>query len=134
MDKFRRLSAPIAYIVTFGILVLGIQMPAQAAIVGTDAVVSSELHQQNRDRLQQMLGRDDVKQQLLAAGADPAQVVERVNALSDDEVQALTAKVDQMPAGGDGVLGVVVFVFIVLLITDILGFTDIFPFVKKTAR
>jgi hypothetical protein len=41
---------------------------------------------------------------------------------------------DQLPAGGDAVgvlIGASLFVFIVLLITDILGFTDVFPFVKS---
>jgi hypothetical protein len=48
-------------------------------------------------------------------------------------VQTLAANMDQLPAGGDG-LGLLVFLFIVLLITDILGFTNIFPFVKHPKR
>jgi UPF0716 family protein affecting phage T7 exclusion len=39
-----------------------------------------------------------------------------------------------MPAGGDAlgvVVGAAVLIFLILLVTDILGLTDIFPFVKK---
>jgi hypothetical protein len=134
MDKLRRLSKPVVYAVTVGMLALSVHMPAaQAAIVGTEAVVSAQQAVQDRSRLQDLLSREEVKQQLLAAGVDTGQVAARVDALSDDEVHQLAAKMDQLPAGGDA-LGVALFVFVLLLITDILGLTDIFPFVKKPVR
>jgi hypothetical protein len=74
-----------------------------------------------------------VKAQLVARGVDPAQVQARLESLTDEEVQTLAANMDQLPAGGDA-LGLLVFLFIVLLITDILGFTNIFPFVKHPKR
>jgi hypothetical protein len=135
MEKLRRLAKPVVYAVTVGMLALSVHMPAaQAAIVGTEAVVSAQQASQDRSRLQDLLSREEVKQQLLAAGADAGQVAARIEALSDEEVHQLAAKMDQLPAGGDSFFGAVVFVFIVLLITDILGLTDIFPFVKKPAR
>lgn len=134
MDKLRRLSKPLAHLIAFGMLALSVHLPsAQAAIVGTDIVVNVQQAAADRDRVQTLLSRDDVKQQLLSAGVDPNQVAARIDALSDAEVQQLAAKMDQLPAGGDA-LGVAVFVFVLLLITDILGFTDIFPFVRKPAR
>jgi len=62
-------------------------------------------------------------------GVDPAQARERVKALDDQQVRDLAARIDQLPAGGD-VLGIIVTIFIVLLITDILGFTKVFPFTR----
>jgi hypothetical protein len=50
--------------------------------------------------------------------------------MTDEEVRALNQKMDEMPAGS-GVVGAVVLIFLVLLITDIAGLTDVFPFVKK---
>ena len=134
MNKLRRLARPISYIVTVGVLALSVHLPAaHAAVIGTEAVVSTQQAEIDRSRVQSLLGRAEIKQQLLAAGVDPSQVSERVDALNDNEVHQLAAKIDQLPVGGDG-LGVLVFVFIVLLITDILGFTDVFPFVKKPVR
>ena len=133
MDKLRNLSRPISYFVVLGVLALSVHFPAQAAVIGTEAVVSAQQAEQDRSRVQDLLSREEVKQQLLAAGVDPRDVAARVDALSDQEVHQLAAKMDSMPAGGDA-LGVLVFVFVVLLITDILGFTDIFPFVKKPTR
>jgi len=63
----------------------------------------------------------------------PADVKARVAAMTDQEVTQLAGQIERLPAGGDGVGGVlflVVFVFLVLLITDILGFTKIFPFTR----
>jgi hypothetical protein len=110
---------------------------AQAAMVGTEQVVTEALGGQAADearqRLAALLARDDVAAALQQHGVDAAQARARVDSLSDAEVVRLSGQVDQLPAGGD-VLGVAVFLFLVLLLTDVLGYTDIFPFVKKTAR
>lgn len=134
MDKLRRLARPLSAVVTLGLLALSVHLPtARAAIIGTQAVVSAQQAEQDRGRVQELLNREAVQRQLLAAGVDPRDVAARVDALGNDEVHQLAAKIDELPAGGDA-LGVLLFVFIVLLITDILGFTDVFPFVQKPAR
>jgi len=135
MDIFRRLTKPVSHLLAFGILALSLHLPAaQAGMIGTGAVVNATQAQQDRARLHDVFNREDVKAQLIARGVDPAQVQARVDSLTDQEVQSLAGKLDQVPAGGDSVLGVLVFIFIVLLITDILGFTNIFPFVKHPKR
>ena len=135
MEKLRRLTKSVSHLVAFGILALSLHLPAaHAGMIGTEAVVNATQIQQDRERLRDIFNRDDVKAQLLARGVDPAQVQARVDSLTDQEVQSLSGKIDQLPAGGDSLLGVLVFIFIVLLITDILGFTNIFPFVKHPKR
>jgi hypothetical protein len=99
-------------------------------MVGTEAVVNAAQTQQYRERLLTALNRDDVQAQLLARGVEPAQVQARVDSLTDEEMQTLATNMDQLPAGGDGLVGALVFIFIVLLITDLLGLTNIFPFVR----
>ena len=135
MEKLRLLAKPVAHVVVLGLLALSLHLPAaNAAMVGTDAVVNAAQAQQSRERVLSQLNRADVKAELMARGVDPAQVQARLDSLTDEEVQTLAAKMDQLPAGGDSVLGWLVFIFIVLLITDILGFTNIFPFVKHPKR
>ena len=134
MEKLRRLTKPVSHLVVLGMLALSLHLPtASAALVGTETVVNAAQVQQSRERVQSTLNRDDVKAQLMARGVDPAQVQARLDSLTDGEAQTLAAKMDQLPAGGDG-LGLLVFIFIVLLITDIMGFTNIFPFVKHPKR
>ena len=135
MEILRRITKPVGHLVIFSLLMLSLPLPAaHAGMIGTEAVVNAAQVQQDRERLRDVFNRDDVKAQLLARGVDPAQVQARVDSLTDQEVQSLSGKIDQLPAGGDSLLGVLVFIFIVLLITDILGFTNIFPFVKHPKR
>ena len=135
MEKLRRLTKPVNHLVVFGLLALTLHLPAaQAGMIGTEAVVNAAQVQQDRERLRGALNRDDVQTQLIARGVDPSQVQARIDSLTDQEVQALAAKMDQLPAGGDSGLGLLVFIFVVLLITDILGFTNVFPLVKHPKR
>ena len=135
MKILHRITKPVSYLVVLSLLALNLYLPAaHAGMIGTEAVVSAAQVQQDRERLRDVFNRDDVQAQLLARGVDPAQVQARVDSLTDQEVQSLSGKIDQLPAGGDSFLGALVFVFIVLLITDILGFTNIFPFVKHQKR
>jgi hypothetical protein len=82
-------------------------------------------------RLAAMLDRGDVAAALQARGVSLQAARERALSLSDAEAQQLMAQIDSAPAGGDGVLGTVVFIFVLLLITDILGFTKVFPFTRS---
>ena len=131
MDTFRRMAKPVSYAVAAGMLALSLHLPvANAAMVGTEAVVHAAQAQQQRDRIHQALDREDVKMKLASLGVDPAQVQARVDALTDDETQRLAKHLDEMPAGGD-IVGALVLIFLVLLITDLLGLTDVFSFTKK---
>lgn len=135
MEMLRRLTKPVSHLVVLSLLALNFYSPAaHAGMIGTEAVVNAEQAQLNRARLHNAFNRDDVQAQLLARGVDPAQVQARVDNLTDEEMQTLAARMDQLPAGADSLLGALVFVFIVLLITDILGFTNIFPFINHPKR
>lgn len=113
------------------LLAVSILVPtANAGMVSTDALAQQQAVEDARDRIQAALNRDDVRAQLMAFGVDPADAQARVAALTDAEAQQLAAQMDEMPAGGS-VVGWAVFVFLVLLFTDIMGWTDIFPFVNS---
>jgi hypothetical protein len=104
-------------------------IPANATLVATDQLVDAARVQEGRDRLNGFLARADVRSQLEQMGVNPSDAQARANAMTDEEIQGLSGKIDQLPAGGD-VLGVIVFIFVLLLITDILGLTKIFPFTR----
>lgn len=114
-------------------LSFGIQTSAFAGMVSTDDAVDHALAEQGRAKIIALIDREDVSLQLQAKGVTHDQAVARVNALSDEEVIQVSGKLDQLPAGGD-VLGLLFTVFIVLLVTDILGFTKVFPFTRAMRR
>jgi len=131
MNTFRRFAKPVSFAVAAGMLALSLHVPAaRAALVGTEAVVQASQALAERDRLRDTLNRVDVKERLVSLGVDPAQVQARVDALTDDEAMRLSKQMDEMPAGGDAI-GWLVFIFVLLIITDVLGLTDVFPFTKK---
>ena len=65
-----------------------------------------------------------------AQGVSPQAAAARVKAMSDAEVAQLAGRIDQAPAGGD-VLGMLFTIFIILLVTDIMGLTKVFPFTRS---
>jgi hypothetical protein len=83
-----------------------------------------------RQRVSQTLERADVVAALQARGVDVDAARERVAALSDAEAALVAEKIDRLPAGADGIVGTIVFIFVLLLVTDILGFTKVFPFTR----
>ena len=116
------------------VLVIAIWSPANpvnAAMVST-AQISTEGSnaQTERARIRAWLTRKDVAERLQLYGVNRAAAEERVAALTDDEARTLADKLDSLPAGGD-VIGALVLVFVILLVTDILGYTKVFPFTRS---
>ncbi len=103
---------------------------AYAGMVGTDRIAASAQSQTQREQIRAFLDREDVRKELQTQGIDADTAKARVNALTDQEVQKVAGKLDKMPAGGD-ILGILFTIFIVLLVTDILGFTKVFPFTRS---
>lgn len=134
MKIFRDHRKPVIAVAAAAFLTAMLPMPAaHAALVSTDRVVTTE-SQEARAKINAFLSRDDVRQQMEALGVSPDQAKERVAALSDEEVAQIEGKLDSMPAGQDffgAVLGVALVVFVVLLITDLLGYTNAFSFTNK---
>ncbi|MES2546915.1 MAG: PA2779 family protein [Pseudomonadota bacterium] len=114
------------------ILFTGSIQSLQAAMISTEQVsnsASTAQSTQDREKIVSMLSRDDVQSQLVMRGIDPTEAKSRVAALTDDEASSLAAQLDKAPAGG--IIGAILLVFFVLVLTDILGFTKIFPFTRS---
>lgn len=123
----------IVKLVLVSFIFLNMQQMAFAGMVGTTELIDDELVLSDKQKVLDMLARDDVRAKLESLGVNPDDARLRVENMTQEEIQQLASEMKELPAGS-GALGVIAFVFIVLLITDILGYTDIFPFVKKTAR
>jgi hypothetical protein len=120
MSALRRLVACLL-IVTTGLTAV----PVHGAMLAADVSNTGA-----RGRIAAALEREEVRAQLAARGVSLEQAQARVAALTDAEAADLAARLDELPAGGVDVLGVALVVFLVLLVTDILGYTKIFPFTR----
>jgi len=117
-------------VVILSMLAMGLPMQtAFAGMVNTDQAVSHELAGQDRAKIKSFIDREDVLVQMQQQGVTAGEAKARVNALTDEEAHKIAGKLDQLPAGGD-ILGLLFTVFIILLITDILGLTKVFPFTR----
>jgi hypothetical protein len=99
-----------------------------AGVVSTEQVLQQEAAIDTAS-LVSALDREDVRAQLVDMGVDPEQAKLRIAALDDEQIGAIQAHMDALPAGG-GVLEVVLAVLVVLVILDLVGVTNIFPFIR----
>jgi hypothetical protein len=120
----------IACALIVSIIGLGMPSSSMAGIVTTDEARAGL----KRDQVTSFLERSEVRERMQALGVDPDAAHARVAALSDAEVAALADQLDQLPAGGSDVLTAVVVVFLILVILDLLGVTNIFPSTKSMRK
>ena len=133
LKKFMR---PVSLLLVVSFCLLNFNVPnAQAKMVGTDAMIAEQQALDQQAQVADFMAREDVKQIMTQYGVDPVEAQQRVDSLSDKELASLASSIDQLPAGAGGVgvvVGAVVLIFLVLLITDLVGLTHVFPFVNHS--
>ncbi|MBT8430274.1 MAG: PA2779 family protein [Gammaproteobacteria bacterium] len=121
-DTLRKM---VAMLLVLSMSLLGVPAASLAAPIGTDTLVQLEQRGELLSRIQTQLARDDVRAQFLQRGVSPTEVDARVAALSTEELQMLSMQLDELPAGGS-LLAVIGVVFVVLLILELVGVTNVF--------
>lgn len=114
------------------ILFTGSIQTVQAAMISSEQVAEqafSGAADQDRARIISALSREDVQVALVARGIDPVQARDRVASLTDEEASTMASQIENAPAGG--IIGAIILIFLVLLLTDILGFTKVYPFTRS---
>lgn len=120
----------LATILMFNTALLGFPTTALASPISTQTLIQLEARQAKIDGLQALLLRDDIQQSLISLGVAPQDAQQRVATLTDEELTALEQQLDSLPAGGD-LLAVVGVVFVVLIILDLVGVTNVFTSITK---
>jgi hypothetical protein len=134
MSIHRRLSKPIALAMAAALFSASLPIgAARAGLVPTEQLVDQRTAASDRERLATILLRDDVRQQMEALGVDRNEAMARLASLSDQEIQQIAGRIDELPAGQNILVGVLIVAGAVLLglvITDLLGITDVFTVVR----
>ena len=105
-----------------------------AAMIGTETVVDTQRGREARNLIHAVLAREDVQTALKSHGIDPLEAEARIDSLSDEEVIRIADQIDQLPEGAgtlEFILIVILVLFLVLVIFDLTGVTDVFPFIKS---
>ena len=129
----KRKTIAIPVIIALSILSI-ISAPARAAMIDTGEILKQNQHDLSRNRIKMLLDRSEVQKLFATWGVSSKEAKERIDSLTDKEIENIASKIDQLPAGGDAVgtiVGAALIVFIILLVTDILGLTDVFPFIRS---
>ena len=119
---------PIAWLLS-ALMVIMPMMPAQAAMIDNNQIINPVQADEARQDLNRFLDREDTRQQLMDWGVSTDVVKDRVDSLTDAELARINSEIDNLKAGGTSVLGVLLVIFIVFVITDVIGATNIFPFI-----
>jgi hypothetical protein len=103
------------------------QMASTEVLLGHSVTVSS------KEKVLQFIVREDVAKTFKEMGVNPKMIEQRLASMTDEEASKIAYQIDTLPAGGGGLSSLIsaaVLVFLVLLITDILGFTKVFTFTQ----
>ena len=135
MIVLRKRLKPMSICLT--VIMFLISAPVQsvsATMIDTETIMDSARGQEAREYLHQLLVRKDIQDAIVAQGVNPSEAWARINSLSDKEVISIVDQIDRLPAGGGVVEFLVVIIlvgFIVLVVLDLTGVTDVFPFIKS---
>lgn len=134
MKLLRQKAKPVSVFMTILILLLAIPYQSVfAAMIGTETAIDMARGQEARDYLNRMMIREDVQTAFTSYGINPLEAKARLDTLSDAEIMRIYNQIEQLPAGGSDLgtaLIAVGVIFIVLFITDLLGYTDVFSFTR----
>jgi hypothetical protein len=135
MQGLRQLRRGVALVLAVVMFVISMPLGvAQAALVSTEEVLAAGDAAADRARVLAFLDRAEVREQIAALGVDPTEAAARVAALSDAQVREIAGQLEDLPAGQSAVgavVGAIIIIFLVLLVTDLLGLTNVFPFVRR---
>lgn len=135
MIHFKR---SVSALVATSVLLASTWTNAQAATISTQEIAAVQAVETGlidavtaRAHIDATLARADLQAALQERGVNIDQIRARVAAMTDTEAQQLATQIDQAPAGASDILGALIFIFVLLLVTDILGLTKVFPFTRS---
>jgi len=121
----------IAQVLSIVILFSGVfSSVAQAQMISAPQIQQQYDKTELLSALDKTLAKENVQKTLTSLGVDSNLIKERANNLTSEELAQLNSQIDELPVGS-GALGLIVLIFVVFVITDMLGATDVFPFVNK---
>ncbi len=101
---------------------------AMADVVSSEQVLASQQFNYNRQQVMSFVHDAAVQNKLVALGVTPAVAQQRIANMTNDELIALNTQLNDMPAGG--IVDTVVTVLVVVAVLDLMGLTDVYPFIN----
>jgi len=113
----------IIHCLLIGFAALVVTLPGHAAMVGT---AQMQADPQSIELVNIADMRSWIEEQLVLGGVPRTDAVSRVAAMTDVQVASLHQRIEQEPAGGNALVLIVV----IVLFTELMGYTDFIPFLR----
>lgn len=127
-------ARPIVHCMVAAMLIVTLPMaPSHALMIGTEQLIEDS-QPTSKSELREFFSRADVISQMQRLGIDANEAKLRIDSLTDEELRVIAGRLDELPAGEgavETVVGAALLIFIILLLTDLLGLTDVFPFIRR---
>jgi len=121
MNKFLKVSiASLIFVFSIG--------QATAGVFSSDQVIANQQHQYNKQQVLSFVDNAEVQNKLIELGVSPDEAKQRIANMTNQELEALNNEINDMPAGG--IVGTIVTVLVVVAILDLMGITDVYPFIR----
>lgn len=101
---------------------------ASAGVISSEQVIAKQQHHYNKQLVLSFLDTAEVQQKLVQLGVSQQDAAQRIANMTDAELAALNNQLHEMPAGG--VVGTIVTVLVVVAVLDLMGLTDVYPFIR----
>jgi hypothetical protein len=101
---------------------------ATAGVYTSEQAISSQQYQYNKQQVLTLVNSAEVQQKLMTLGVSPAEAQIRVDSMTNDELITFNQQMNDMPAGG--IVGTIVTVLVVVAVLDLMGITDVYPFIR----
>ena len=125
MNKFLKAS------ILCPVLVFGMSQ-ANAAVFSSEHVMAKQQFNFNKQQVLSFVDSAEVQNKLIELGVSPADAKQRIANMTAEELNALNTQMNDMPAGG--VVGAIVTVLAIIALLDLLGVTDVYPFINPISR
>jgi hypothetical protein len=121
MNKFLKASiASLIFVFSIG--------QATAGVFSSDQVIANQQHQYNKQQVLSFVDNAEVQNKLIELGVSPDEAKQRIANMTEQELETLNNEINDMPAGG--IVGTIVTVLVVIAILDLMGITDVYPFIR----
>ncbi|MCF2948016.1 PA2779 family protein [Paraglaciecola aquimarina] len=99
-----------------------------AKVVTSESVMQIQNTTYQKQQILKMVNTTAVQDKLVQLGVTEEDAVSRINNMTPEEIQALNTQLNEAPAGG--IVGTVVTVLVVVAVLDLMGLTDVYPFIR----
>lgn len=99
-----------------------------AGVYSSEQVIANQQHSYNKQQVLSFVDSAEVQTKLIELGVNPEDAKQRIAAMTTAELDALNNELNEMPAGG--IVGVIITVLVVVAVLDLMGITDVYPFIR----